>query len=126
MTQKKQEEVDEYHGPWIEKRIEWKCPDRRRHNVLLHGSWNGFNGDGIELEYQGKQVFSCNIKLSLGTHTYRFLIDEQVWTTHNLASKTAKNGIEYNQICVTVDSNEENILLLHDNHHDTFQMEKHD
>jgi len=101
-----QEEEDDYDGPWIEKRIEWKCPDRKRHNVVLFGSWNRFKG-GDELEYQGKQVFACNVKLPLGTYVYRFLIDAEDWETHNSAPKTARNGIEYNQVHVTEDSDEE-------------------
>ena len=100
------EEEDEYDGPYIEKRIEWKCPDRKRHNVVLFGSWNRFKG-GDELEYQGKQVFACNVKLPLGNYVYRFLIDAEEWETHNNAPKTARNGIEYNQIHVTEDSDEE-------------------
>merc|ERR1712113_536231 len=99
-------EEDEYDGPYIEKRIEWKCPDRKRHNVVLFGSWNRFKG-GDELEYQGKQVFACNVKLPLGTYVYRFLIDAEDWETHNGAPKTARNGIEYNQIHVTEDSDDE-------------------
>jgi len=109
--QKKEEaepepEQDEYDGPWIEKRIEWKCPDRKRHNVVLFGSWNRFKG-GDELEYQGKQVFACNVKLPLGTYVYRFLIDQEEWETDYRAGKTARNGIEYNQISVTEDSDDE-------------------
>ena len=100
------EEEDDYDGPWIEKRIEWKCPDRKRHNVVLYGSWNRFKG-GDELEYQGKQVFACNVKLPLGTYVYRFLIDTEDWETHNNAPKTARNGIEYNQIHITEDSDDE-------------------
>mmetsp|Transcript_9855 Transcript_9855/g.15781 ORF Transcript_9855/g.15781 Transcript_9855/m.15781 type:complete len:266 (+) Transcript_9855:39-836(+) len=100
------QEEDDYDGPWIEKRIEWKCPDRKRHNVVLFGSWNRFKG-GDELEYQGKQIFACNVKLPLGNYVYRFLIDGEEWETDNKAPKTARNGIEYNQIHVTEDSDEE-------------------
>jgi len=105
MAEQKDEE-EEYDGPYIDKRIEWKCPDRKRHNVVLFGSWNRFKG-GDELDYQGKQVFACNVKLPLGTYVYRFLIDAEEWETHNNAPKTARNGIEYNQIRVTEDSDDE-------------------
>eukprot|EP01084_Bolivina_argentea_P228274 385587_1 len=105
MAQQKEEE-DEYDGPWIERNILWKCPDRKRHNVVLYGSWNRFTG-GDELEYQGKQVFSCNVKLPLGNYVYRFLVDGEEWETDNVASKTARNGIEYNMIHVTDDSDDE-------------------
>ena len=97
---------DDYDGPWIEKRIEWKCPDRKRHNVVLFGSWNRFKV-GYELEYQGKQVFACNVKLPYGKYVYRFLIDQEEWETHNFAPKTARNGIEYNQITISEDSDED-------------------
>ena len=105
MSDQKEEE-DEYDGPWIEKRLEWKCPDRKRHNVVLFGSWNRFKG-GDELEYQGKQIFAVTCKLPLGTYVYRFLIDGEDWETHNNAPKTARNGIEYNQIHITEDSDDE-------------------
>ena len=88
----KEPEEDDYDGPWIEKRIEWKCPDRKRHNVVLFGSWNRFKG-GDELEYQGKQVFACNVKLPLGTYVYRFLIDQEEWETHNLHLKLLEMGL---------------------------------
>ena len=100
------EQDNDYDGPWIEKRIEWKCPDRKRHNVVLFGSWNRFKG-GNELEYQGKQIFACNVKIPLGTYVYRFLIDGEEWETHNNAPKTARDGIEYNQITIAEDSDEE-------------------
>ena len=96
----------DYDGPWIEKRIEWNSPDRKRHNVVLFGSWNGFEGNQ-ELKYQGNQVFACNVKLPLGTYVYRFLIDQEEWETDNVAPKIARNGIEYNQIDITEDSDEE-------------------
>ena len=100
------DEQGTYDGPLIETRIEWKCPDRRRHHVVLFGSWNRFKG-GDELEYQGKQIFACNVKLPLGTYVYRFLIDAEDWETHNNAPKTARNGIEYNQIHVNEHSDDE-------------------
>jgi len=108
MAEQKQgaEEEDEYDGPWIEKTLEWKCPDRKRHNVVLFGSWNRFKG-GDELDYQGKQIFSCNVKLPLGTYVYRFRIDGEDWETHNNAPKTAKNGTEYNQVHIAEDDDEE-------------------
>ena len=96
------EQEDEYEGPRIEKKIEWWCPDRKRHNVVLFGSWNRFK-EAYELDYQGKQIFSCNVKLPLGTYVYRFLIDGEDWETHRDAPKTAKNGTEYNQIHVAED-----------------------
>merc|ERR1712129_382124 len=70
------------------------------------GSWNRFKG-GDELEYQGKQIFACNVKLPIGTYVYRFLIDAEDWETHNNAPKTARNGIEYNQIHINEHSDDE-------------------
>merc|ERR1712157_627904 len=72
----------------------------------MGGSWNRFKG-GDELEYQGKQIFACNVRLPLGTYVYRFLIDAEDWETHNNAPKTARNGIEYNQIHINEHSDDE-------------------
>ena len=99
-------EEDDYDGPWIEKRIEWKCPERRRYNVVLFGSWNGFKG-GHELEYEGKQIFACHVKLPLGKYVYRFLINQEDWATHFAEPQTTINGIRYNVIMVSEDSDEE-------------------
>ena len=95
----KQDEQPEYDGPWIERRIEWKCPDRKQHDVVLFGSWNRFRG-GDELEYQGKQIYAVTAKLPLGNYVYRFMIDGEEWETSNSTAKTVKDGIEYNTIAV--------------------------
>ena len=100
------EQKDEYDGPWIEKKIEWWCPDRtrhrKRHNVVLFGSWDRFEGVH-QLDYQGKQIFATNVKLPVGTFVYRFLVDGEDWETHRHAPKTARNGTQYNQIHVAKD-----------------------
>lgn len=94
--------------PSIETKFEWRSPDRKRHNVILFGSWNGFTGEtDHELEYQGCQIFACNIHVPLGTHLYRFFVDNKKWVTHSKAPKTIKNGVEYNQITITTDSDQD-------------------
>eukprot|EP01083_Nonionella_stella_P086200 239307_1 len=89
-------------GSLIERRIEWKCPDRKNHTVVLYGSWNRFRGDN-KLEYKGKQTFACIVKLPLGTHIYRFKIDGEEWQTDNIMPKHYYPGAAYNQICVAAD-----------------------
>jgi len=97
-----------YAGPWIEKRIEYKTNDDKRHEVILFGSWNGFR-QGEELEYQGKQVYFAIIKLPVGSWVYRFQIDKEDWETNNETAKTIKDGVEYNTMPIKEkeDSDEE-------------------
>jgi hypothetical protein len=90
--------VDAYNGPWIEKRIEWVC-DSRKQAVELFGSWNGFKG-GDELDYQGQNTYAVTVKLPLGNHVYRFLIDGEDWETNHDEAKTIRDGCEYNTISV--------------------------
>jgi len=93
------EPIEEYHGPWIEKRIEYKAQERSRREVVLFGSWNGFR-KGEDLEFQGKATYATTIKLPVGSHVYRFFIDNADWETNNETAKTIKHGIEYNTITV--------------------------
>jgi len=93
------EPLDEYDGPWIEKRIEYKADERSRHQVVLYGSWNGFR-KGEDLEYQGKSIYAVTTKLPLGSYVYRFHIDNTDWETNNETAKTVKDGTEYNTITV--------------------------
>jgi len=105
--QKAQEQntvVSDYDGPWIEKRIEWPC-DSRKQAVELFGSWNGFKG-GDELEYQGQNTYAVTVKLPLGNHVYRFLIDGEDWETNHDEAKTIRDGCEYNTITVKEGSEE--------------------
>jgi len=90
--------VDNYDGPWIEKRIEWTC-DSRKQSVELFGSWNRFKG-GDELEYQGQNTYAVTVKLPLGTYVYRFLIDGEEWETNHDEAKAVRDGCEYNSITV--------------------------
>ena len=100
--------ANEYDEANVKKPIEWKNPDRRlkEHNVMLYGSWDHFT-EGTALEYQGRRIYASDVTLPLGTHIYRFLIDAEYWDIHHKAPKTAKNGIEFNQIRVAEDSDEE-------------------
>ena len=91
-----------YEGPYIDKKFDWKCPDRKRHNVILFGSWDGFKGSD-ELQYEGRQIFSITVKLPIGSYVYRFLIDGEEWETNNTVTKTVRDGIEYNTIHVRED-----------------------
>jgi len=93
------EPQEEYKGPWIEKRIEYKAHERNRREVVVFGSWNGFR-KGEDLEYQGKTTYAVTIKLPLGSHVYRFLIDNTDYETNNETAKTIKHGIEYNTITI--------------------------
>ena len=95
--------ADEYDGPWIERRIEWKCPDRKQHDVVLFGSWSRFEKEE-ELTYEGKSIYAVTTKLPLGSYEYRFMIDDEEWETNDNAAKTVKDGIEYNTITVKDDN----------------------
>lgn len=91
--------MDDYDGPWVERRIEWKCPDRTAHRVEVFGSWNRFRY-GDPLEYNGKQIYAETAILPLGNYLYRFMIDGEEWATNNATPKTVKDGIKYNTITV--------------------------
>jgi len=96
--------VDNYDGPWIEKRIEWVC-DNRKQAVELFGSWNGFKG-GDELEYQGHNTYAVTVKLPLGNHVYRFLIDGEEWETNHDDAKAIREGFEYNNLTIKANGEE--------------------
>jgi len=91
--------LEEYNGPWVEKRIEYKADKQSRHEVVLFGSWNGFR-KGEDLEYQGKSIYAVTTKLPLGSYVYHFHIDNTDWETNNETAKTVKDGTEYNTITV--------------------------
>lgn len=97
--EKEDEFVDSYKGPRIEKRIEWQCPDKKRHDVVLFGSWDKFT-QGHELEYQGQQTYAVVVALPLGDYVYRFLVDSEDWETSNATAKAVRDGYEYNTIRV--------------------------
>jgi len=88
-----------YNGPWIEKRIEYKANDRKHHEIILFGSWDGFR-QGEELERQENQIYFVTMKLPLGSWVYRFQIDNEDWETNNETAKTIKDGVEFNTITV--------------------------
>lgn len=96
--------VSDYDGPWIDKRIEWTC-DNRKQSVELFGSWNGFKG-GDELEYQGQNTYAVTAKLPLGNYVYRFFIDGEEWETNHDQAKTIRDGCEYNTITVKENNQE--------------------
>jgi len=101
MTQQEEKEkdpLDNYDGPWIEKRIEWVCESRKQ-SVELFGSWNRFKG-GDELEYQGQNIYAVTVKLPLGTYVFRFLIDGEEYETNHNEAKAIRDGVEYNSITV--------------------------
>jgi len=102
--QEKEPVGDAYDGPWIEKRIEWPC-DNRKQSVELFGSWNRFKG-GDELEYQGQNLYAVTVKVPLGNYVYRFLIDGEEWVTNHDEAKAVRDGDEYNAITVKANDQE--------------------